>query len=90
MHSFINKEFLDYCLQTGVSIEYASTNAPQQIGVSERVGRTLVAMVWCTIADSGLPKCLWGGLMFAVAFLGNRAPHYAIGMQFPHVMLHGT
>ena len=25
----ISKEFQDYCLQTGVSIEYASTNTPQ-------------------------------------------------------------
>ena len=38
---FISKEFQDYCLQTGVSLEYASTNTPQQIGMSERVGRTL-------------------------------------------------
>ena len=26
---FISKEFQDYCLQTGVSLEYASTNTPQ-------------------------------------------------------------
>ena len=42
---FISKEFQDYCLQTGVSLEYASTNTPQQIGMSERVGRTLAAIV---------------------------------------------
>ncbi|CAN0476461.1 unnamed protein product, partial [Laminaria digitata] len=51
---FISKEFQDYCLQTGVSLEYASTNTPQQIGMSERVGRTLAAMVRCMLADSGL------------------------------------
>ena len=53
---FISKEFQDYCLQTGVSLEYASTNTPQQIGMSERVGRTLAAMVRCMLADSGLPS----------------------------------
>ena len=42
---FISKEFRDYRLQTGVSLEYASTNTPQQIGMSERVGRTLAAIV---------------------------------------------
>ncbi|CAN0542042.1 unnamed protein product, partial [Laminaria digitata] len=87
---FISKEFQDYCLQTGVSLEYASTNTPQQIGMSERVGRTLAAMVRCMLADSGLPKFLWGELMFTAAFLGNRAPHSAIGMQSPYKMLHGT
>ena len=41
------------------------------------------------LADSGLPKFLWAELMF-MAFLGNRAPHSAIGMQSPYKMLHGT
>lgn len=56
----IGKGFEGYCLQTGVSLEYASTNTPQQIGMSERSGRALAAMVWCMLAGSGLPKRLWG------------------------------
>ena len=47
-------------------------------------------MVRCMLADSGLPKFLWGELMFTAAFLGNRAPHSAIGMQSPYKLLHGT
>ena len=58
--------------------------------MSERVGRTLAAMVPCMLADSGLPKFLWKELMFTAAFLGNSAPHPAIGMQSPYNMLHGT
>ena len=77
---FISREFQDYCLQTGVSLEYASTNTRQQIGMSERVG-TLAAMVRCMLDDSGLLKFLWGELMFMAAFLGDRAPHSAIGMH---------
>ena len=46
-------------------------------------------MVRCMLADSGLPKFLWGELMFTAAFLGNRAPHSAIGMQSPYKTLHG-
>ena len=87
---FISKEFQDYSLQTGVSVEYAITNTPQQIGMSERVGRTLAAMMLCMLTKRGLPKFLWGELMFTSAFLGNSAPHSAIGMQFPYKMLHGT
>ena len=86
----VSKEFQDYWLQTGVLLEYASTNTPQQIGMSERAGTTLAAMVRCMLANSGLPNILWGELMFTAAFLGNRAPHSAIGMQSPYKMLHRT
>ena len=55
---FISKELQGYCLQRGVSREYASTNTPQQISMSERVGRPLAAIVRCMLADSGLPKFL--------------------------------
>ena len=39
---------------------------------------------------SGLRKFLWGEMMFTTAFLGNRASHSAIGVQFPFKMLHET
>ncbi|CAM9955416.1 unnamed protein product, partial [Ascophyllum nodosum] len=52
---YINNEYKVYCLQTGLSLEYASTNTPQEITMSERVGRTLMAMVRCLLGESGLP-----------------------------------
>ena len=47
-------------------------------------------MVRCMLTDSGLPKFLWGELMFTAAFLRDRAPHSAIGMQSLYKMLPGT
>ena len=88
--AFISKEFQDYCLQTGVSLEYASTNTPQQIDMPVRVGRTLADMLRCLLADSGLPTFLWGELMLTAALLGNRAPRSAIGIQSSYKNLHGT
>ena len=87
---FIGSGFKDYCTQTGVLLKYASTNTPQQIGMSERVGGTLAAMVRCMLADSGLPMFLWGELMFTAVYVGNRAPHSALNMQSPYKMLKGT
>ena len=87
---FIGNDFKRYCTQTGVLLEYASTNTPQQIGMSERVGEMLAAMVRCMLADSGLPIFLWGELMFTAAYVGNRAPHSALNMQSPYKMLEGT
>ena len=87
---FIGNDFKDYCTQTGVLLEYASTNTPQQIGMSERVGGTLAAMVRCMLADSGLPMFLCGEFMFTAAYVGNRAPHFALNMQSPYKMMKGT
>ena len=78
---FISKEFQNYCLETGVSPKYASTNTPQQTSMSERVGRTLAVMVRYMFADTELPNMMWEELMFTAAFLGNKAPHSAIGIS---------
>ncbi|CAM9813692.1 unnamed protein product, partial [Sphacelaria rigidula] len=87
---FIGNEFKSYCRQTGILLEFASTNTPQRIGLSERVGRTLGAMIRCMLADSGLPTFLWGELIFTAAYLANRSSHSALDMQSPHKMLKGT
>ncbi|CAM9780221.1 unnamed protein product [Sphacelaria rigidula] len=52
--------FRTYCRQTGILLEFASINTPQRIGLSERVGRALAALVRCMLADSGLPTFPWG------------------------------
>ena len=88
--AFTSKELQKYCLQTRTSLEVTSSNTPQQIGMSERIGKLSQAMARCMLADSGLPKLLWGELMFTTAVLENRAPHSAIGLQPQHKLLHGT
>lgn len=55
-----NKEFTDFFLETGVSLEYTSANTPQQISIFASVGSTRAAMVSYMHADSGLPKFLLG------------------------------
>ena len=37
-------EFRDYCKNSAIKLEYAATNTPQQIGVSERDGQTLAGV----------------------------------------------
>ena len=82
----ISTEFQGHCLQTGVSLENASTNTPQQIGMSAHRS-TIAVMVPYMLAESGLPKFLWGESMFTAAFLGNRASYSTIGMQSPYKVL---
>lgn len=37
-------EFREYCKSSAIKLEYAATNTPQQVGVSERDGQTLAGM----------------------------------------------
>ena len=81
-------EFRQYCLAIGIIQEFAATNTPQQIGVFERVGRTLCIMLRCMLADSGFPS-MWEELFMAPAYLKNRTPHKALKVETPFKMLHG-
>ena len=55
---YTGENFKAYCQETGTTQQFVATNTPQQIGVSERVGRTLCAMVRCMRVNSGLPPFL--------------------------------
>ena len=41
---FTSSEFIQYCHDIGVSLEFASPNTPQQIGSKERAGRLLLEL----------------------------------------------
>ena len=84
------EEFRQYCLKTGIIQEFAATNTSPQTGVSERVGRTLSAMVRCTVADSGFPSSMLGELFMATAYFKSRTPHKAPKMETPSKILHGN
>ena len=46
---FMGDEFKAYCLEAGITLEFATHNTPPQIGVSEHVGRTLYGIVRCAV-----------------------------------------
>ena len=52
-------EYREYCLQTGITQEFAATNTPQQNGISEREWASLWNMTRCFLAEAGVPKYLW-------------------------------
>ena len=57
---YTGEEFRRYCVQTAIKLEFAATNTPQQVGASERQGRTLAVTTRCLLVGSGLPKFLLG------------------------------
>ena len=64
---YTSEAFKQYCLETGITQEFAATNTPQKNGVSARVGRALSSIVRCLLVDSELPPKLWGDLMLTAA-----------------------
>ena len=86
---YTSEAFKQFFLETGISQEFATTNTPQQNGVSKRVGRTLCSMVRCLLVDDGLPPKLWGELMLTAAYLYNRMPHSGLDMETPFKRLYG-
>ena len=76
---YIGKEFKTLCVNAGVNVEYTATNTPQQNGVSERDGQTLVQITRRLMKDGNFPPSLWGELIFTAAYLSNRSPHSALG-----------
>lgn len=86
---FTSGVFREYCLDHGIKLEFASPNTPQQIGANERAGRTLLNIVRCLLADSNLPKFLWGELLHTAVYLSNRSPHAALNNGTPYKALYG-
>ena len=73
---------------SAIKLEYAATNTPQQIGVSERDGQTLAGVTRCLLKDGDFPPSMWGELMLTAAYLLNRSPHSALGGATPYSKLH--
>ena len=53
---FIKGSFRNMCQTIGVRLEFAATAAPQEIGVSESDGRSLMEKTRCLIRYGGYPK----------------------------------
>ena len=85
---YIGKEFKTLCVNADINAEYTVTNTPQQNGVSERDGQTLVQIPRCLMKDGNFPPSLWGEPIFTATCLSNRSPHSALGGATPYFRMH--
>ena len=58
---YTSEAFKQYCLEFGITQEFAATNTPQQNVMSERVGRTLCIMVLLPSCRQWTPAQVVGG-----------------------------
>ncbi|CAB1120472.1 unnamed protein product [Ectocarpus sp. CCAP 1310/34] len=84
------EEMRNYCRESAIKLEFAATNTPQEIGVSERDGQTLAAVTRALLRDGDFPKHMWGELMMTAAYLTNRTPHAALGGATPYSKMYNT
>ena len=78
---FIIEDFQDYFLRTGCRASTPAHLSRSKLACPNEL-EDLFPLVHCMLLDSGLLRSMCGQLMFSAAFLGNRAPHSAIGMQY--------
>ena len=58
------------------------------MGPNAQAGRTIAGIVRGLLADSCLPKLLWGELMLTAVYLSNRAPRAALANATPYKTLY--
>ena len=86
---YTSGSFKEYYKSTGIRQQFSAPYTPQQNGVSERDGRTIMDMTRCSLNEAHLPKTLWGEIASTAVFLINRLPHPAIGGDTPYHRMFG-
>ena len=86
---YVNSDFRDYCKTNGVEKNFTPPHTPQQNGISERDGRTIMNMTRCLLHEAHLPKHLWGEIAATSVFLINRLPHKALKGDTPYYRMFG-
>ena len=78
----------ELCKEVGIRHEVTAPYTPEQNGVAERANRTICERIRSILADTGLPKALWGELACTVVYLKNRSPTRALD-KTPYEALYG-
>jgi hypothetical protein len=77
------KVLQEFFEEEGIQCEFAIRYTPQQIGVSERMNRTIVEKARCLILNCKLGKTFWSEAVQTAVYLINRSPTSALGGRIP-------
>jgi transposase InsO family protein len=80
---YTSNELKDFCTKKGIRLEYTLHYSPQMNGKAERLNRTLQDKVRTLLAETNLPKTLWGEAIRCAAYQLNRSPTNALNGQIP-------
>ena len=71
---YTSSEFASYLTKEGIKHKLTTPHTPQQIGVAERLNRTLIEGVRTVLADLKLPHRFWAEALSTAVCLQNRSP----------------
>jgi len=71
---FTSKTLKDFCQANSVLHTFAGPYAPQQMGIVERMNRTLTQIARSMLIQSGCPKEFWAEALNTAAYIVNRMP----------------
>ncbi len=85
---YINEVLSRFFSEKGIKHEKTVPYTPQQNGKAERLNRTLMEKVRAMLADSSLPKALWGEAIVTATLLRNLSP-FKDNEKTPYEMFYG-
>ncbi|CAA9994150.1 unnamed protein product [Nesidiocoris tenuis] len=80
---YTSKNFEDFLKAEGIKHQKTVPYTPQQNGVAERMGRTVIEKARCLLFDSELPRKYWGEALNTAIYLKNRSPTSALTGKVP-------
>jgi len=83
------KQMGELCRELGIHHEETAPYTPHQNDVAERANRTICERIRSIIAETKLPKELWGELARTVVYLKNRSPTRSLKDKTPFEALYG-
>lgn len=86
---FSSSRLKNFCQQKGIRLEYTLPYTQQENGVSERANFTLMSRTRTLMADTGLPKHLWGEAIRCAAYQLNRCPTSVLNFGIPAEKFYG-
>jgi hypothetical protein len=73
-----NDQLEEWCINKGITLDYAVPYTPQLNGKAKKLNRTLVEKAKAMLFDSNLDSEMWGEAVLNAAYLLNRSPKVTI------------
>lgn len=71
---YVNHDFDQYLLKHGIIHQKSAPYVHEQLGVAERMNRTLMERVRCMLYDTNMKHIFWAEAVTTAAYLINRTP----------------
>ena len=80
---FCNKEFMEFCRNTGIVRHHVVPRTPQQNEVAKWMNRTLLEHAQCMRINVAVPKSFWVEAINTTTYVVNKSPSTAIDLKIP-------